>query len=169
MSREQRRAIKSVTRKADRSAAWEPLQRSEYVPYPESQVLAMMSATGFSRARIVESLEMEGRYAVWINGLYQVQVRPMTGEGNEGWTHLNIRRRDGKAIFRDWRHFQEIKNQLCGLEREAVELYPAESRLTDTSNKYHLWVAPSGYRFPFGFQTRDVMEPHSTFHGIRQR
>jgi hypothetical protein len=26
--------------------------------------------------------------------------------------HLNIRRRDGGPIFRDWRHFQRIKNQL---------------------------------------------------------
>jgi hypothetical protein len=73
--------------------------------------------------------------------------------------HLNIRRRDGKPIFRDWRHFQWIKNELVGEECEGLELYPAESRLNDTSNKYHLFVfADPTYRIPFGMQDRDVIE-----------
>ena len=83
--------------------------------------------------------------------------------------HLNIRRVDGYP-GRDWRHFQAIKNQLVGRECEAVELYPAESRLTDTSNKYHLFcVADPTFRFPFGFETRDVQYGDETEGGLRQR
>jgi len=47
----------------------------------------------------------------------------------------------------DWRDFQRIKNQLCGPEWEALELYPAESRLIDPSNYYLLWCAP---KIPIG-------------------
>lgn len=96
----------------------------------------------------------------WLNDLYQVAKRPLYDkEGNIGAYHLNIRRRDGKPIFRDWRHFQWIKNQLVGEECEGLELYPAESRLNDTSNKYHLWVfADPKFRIPFGMQNRDVVE-----------
>jgi len=72
--------------------------------------------------------------------------------------HLNIRRLDGQ-LCKEWRHFQEIKNALVGSEYEAVELFPAESRLVDTSNEYHLWVcADRNYRFPFGFPQRWVLQ-----------
>jgi hypothetical protein len=57
----------------------------------------------------------------------------------------------------DWRHFQRIKNELCGPEREAVEIYPAESRLVDTANEFWLWVLPEGERLPFGFNERRVI------------
>jgi hypothetical protein len=40
----------------------------------------------------------------------------------------------------DWRDLQAIKNQLCGDEAEAIQLFPAESRVVDTANQYHLWV-----------------------------
>jgi len=44
----------------------------------------------------------------------------------------------------DWREFQQIKNELVGEEWEAVELYPAESRLKDPSNRFYLWCFPKG-------------------------
>jgi hypothetical protein len=98
----------------------------------------------------------------FINDLYQVCKRQVkTKDGTHvPMVQLNIRRRDGKPIFRDWRHFQWIKNELVGEECEAVELYPAESRLVDTSNKYHLWCfTDPNYRLPFGMTYgRDVIE-----------
>jgi hypothetical protein len=55
----------------------------------------------------------------------------------------------------DWRDLQRIKNELVGPECEAVELYPAESRLVDTANQYHLWAdADPTYRFGLGFNMR---------------
>ena len=102
----------------------------------------------------------------WVNNLYQVLVRriPATdeeGNPNEGvadLVHISIRSHDREAK-RDWRHFQRIKNELLGPEYEAVEMYPAESRLVDTSNQYHLWaIDDPTFRFPFGYQDRLVTE-----------
>jgi hypothetical protein len=53
--------------------------------------------------------------------------------------HLSIRRRDEKTLH-DWRVFQGIKNKVVGEEFEAIELYPADSRIMDTANVYHLWI-----------------------------
>lgn len=71
-------------------------------------------------------------------------------------TWLSIRRNDRKAM-QDWRHLQAIKNALTDPEREAVQLYPAESRVVDESNQTHLWVLPEGAALPFGYGTRNVV------------
>jgi hypothetical protein len=52
---------------------------------------------------------------------------------------LAIQRRDGEPIH-DWRDLQAIKNQLVGPQYEAFELYPAEDRVVDTQNQFHLFV-----------------------------
>lgn len=97
---------------------------------------------------------------VWINNLYTVIYRDIKGDPEDlaavDMTHLSIRRNDRRPVT-DWRHKQMIKNQLCGPEREAVEVYPAESRLVDASNQFHLWVYPEGHRLPFGYKARAVM------------
>ncbi len=70
--------------------------------------------------------------------------------------HLSIKRNDKEPIH-DWRDLQEIKNQLVGEENEAFELYPAESRLVDMANQYHLWVfKDKELKMPIGFNTRGV-------------
>jgi hypothetical protein len=86
------------------------------------------------------------------NGKYQVIVKQ---EGD--CTILAIRREDRRPIF-DWRDVQWIKNQLLGPEVEAVQLFPAESRLVDTSNQYYLYAWPEGCHFQFGFTERLVNE-----------
>lgn len=93
-------------------------------------------------------------YEVWMNDIYTVFVR--RGQKIDPYseitmTWLSIKRND-KEPCRDWRHFQYIKNQLVGREHEGCELFPAESRLVDGSNQYHLWVfeRPEIF-FPFGF------------------
>ena len=50
-----------------------------------------------------------------------------------------------------WQHKQWIKNDICGEEMEAMELFPAESRLVNTANQYHLWVFD---QIPIGFNGR---------------
>lgn len=90
---------------------------------------------------------------VWMNDIYTVFVR--ANQQVPGFpctmTWLSIKRND-KEPCRDWRHFQWIKNQLCGPENEGVELYPAESRLTDGSNQFHLFILDDpAIKFPFGF------------------
>ncbi|MGH9427340.1 MAG: DUF7694 domain-containing protein [Terriglobia bacterium] len=87
------------------------------------------------------------------NSRYTVNIRHL----RDGWTHLSVKRND-RSPLRDWRELQRIKNEVCGLEREAVEIFPAESRLVDTSNQYFLFVLDSGKSFPLGFQERLVSD-----------
>jgi hypothetical protein len=82
----------------------------------------------------------------WGNDIYQVVVSHF----ESGLTHLSIKRND-RHVIRDWRHLQSMKNEICGPEREAVEIYPAESRLVDSANEYHLWVLPEEMTMGFGF------------------
>lgn len=113
--------------------------------------------------RLVQGMKTE---KVYRNDVYQVAVK--VKDGGE-ITHLSIKRID-REVIHDWRDLQEIKNMLCGPEREAVEIYPAESRRVDSANQYHLWVFPEGFRLPFGFGSRLVMDHDDTDgSGAKQR
>jgi hypothetical protein len=99
-------------------------------------------------------MEMSKDEETWRNEKYQVSVR----RSDKGLVHLSIKL-NTREVVKDWRDFQAIKNQLVGEECEGVELYPASSRLVDTSNQYHIWaVADPTFRFPFGFSERFVTE-----------
>lgn len=148
---------------------WQPL-RQAYLGEPSPQLVAewQQSRPGMSKDEVIALvLEYEKTCTYWINDTYQVQVRPIP---EIGFVHLNIRRRDGGPILRDWRHFQQIKNELVGPECEAIELYPAESRLVDQSNKYHLYACTDPtFRFPVGWNDRDVSYVDGSTPGTRQR
>lgn len=107
---------------------------------------------------------------VYKNSRYQVVVTMMAPQEPFGeilW--LSIKRLDQRPLH-DWRDLQRLKNELVGPEYEAVEIYPAESRLVDTSNQYHLWcfVDRKGYKLPFGFDKRGVWEAKGT-HALVKR
>lgn len=104
------------------------------------------------------------------NRTHTVAVTPLDPtRGEAGWVHLSIKRND-RAAVRDWRIMQRIKNEVIGPEREAVELYPAESRLVDESNQFHLFVAPEGVILDIGFDQRVVGTPErAAAVGARQR
>lgn len=89
---------------------------------------------------------------IFINDEYQVYKRIQKKKYHGCrviW--LSIKRLDREPM-RDWRDLQEIKNLLVGPECEGIELYPAQSRLVDTANQYHLWVIDDKhFRWPFGF------------------
>lgn len=79
--------------------------------------------------------------------------------------HLSIKRND-RAEVMDWRDLQAIKSAICGPEAEALQLFPAESRVVDTANQYHLFALMSDNgrefpRVPFGWTTgqRREVEP----------
>lgn len=146
---------------------WKPLVRATQFTRNEKVYEVAMAHYGISREEAERRLARdEAGTEVWINDLYQIEVRRYVGH-----VVLNIRRRDGAAALRDWRHFQQIKNELVGPECEGVELYPAESRKVDTSNKYHLFVVTDPtFRFPFGWRSRDVQyEENRDVPGLRQR
>jgi hypothetical protein len=84
---------------------------------------------------------------IWGNGKYTVTVHVIESreEGDPPMHLLGIHTRTRATVgAHDWRHFQAIKNQLCGEERLAVEIYPPESQLVDEANEYWLWVLPEG-------------------------
>jgi hypothetical protein len=95
---------------------------------------------------------------IYKNDVYRVHVRRNKSAYTEipDMVHLSIRRLDGGHLM-DWREKQEIKNMLVGPECEGTELYPAESRLVDTSNQFHLWVFDSPtWRLGWGYNERLV-------------
>jgi hypothetical protein len=123
------------------SEPWTPFQRATLAPQDEA-ILGSKDPLIFK------------------NNLYQVWVRKLDPQpgGWPGMYHLSIRRLDREAVH-DWRHLQRIKNEIIGPEHEGVELYPAEDRLVDEANQFHLWVlVDGGMRFPFGFAERLVSD-----------
>lgn len=56
-----------------------------------------------------------------------------------------------------WKIKQQIKNELFGEDRVAIEVFPEESKLVDAMDVYHLWLLPKFYKMPFGIHpTKDV-------------
>ena len=102
----------------------------------------------------------ENRNDYFVSPTFQVAKRLLQPEqhgfGEEMTpTYLSIKRRDQEP-FHDWRAMQSIKNAICGPEWEAIEIYPAESRLVDTANQYHLFCWQ--FTFPiYLFNTREVL------------
>lgn len=92
---------------------------------------------------------------VWVNDIYDCQVRYLEPRGRGGALHLSFKRLD-RDVVRDWRHLQAMKNEIAGWEREAMELFPAESRLVDGANQTHMWVMAAGEKLPIGFIERTV-------------
>lgn len=95
-------------------------------------------------------VEMEENQTYWANSYYTVVKHLIEGK-EDGAIHLSIRHNQRKAV-RDWRHFQRIKNELAGPEREGIEVFPPESQLVDTANQYHLFVYPVGMSNPFTWE-----------------
>lgn len=123
------------------------------LPNRDKWVREMMQTHGITKAQAREQYRRIKQDEIWVNDVYQVNI---DRQDNAHMVHLSIKRRDKQPIH-DWRDLQEIKNQLLGEECEAVELYPAQSRLVDTANQYHLWgIADPNYRFPVGYSDGEI-------------
>lgn len=138
--------------------SWQPMQPARVIIRPE------LRAAADAHPRL--AAELDRIKEIWRNNTYIVIVE----RSPLGFvTSLSIRRDDREAIH-DWRDFQQIKNDIAGSETEAVELYPAESRLVDSANQYWLWVLPPGVQLPLGFAQRLVDDENTaTVPGARQR
>jgi hypothetical protein len=125
-----------------------PLERAQSMPPKYTQWAAsVMKSTGLTIDQVKNLYHDEFLAGTtWMNALYVV----IQTELKNGVTHLSIRRTD-RAACRDWRHFQQIKNQLTSSTREGLEIYPSEARKVDTANQFHLWVLPEGMQLPVGY------------------
>ncbi len=54
-----------------------------------------------------------------------------------------------------WKIKQEIKNELFGEKRMAIEVFPSSDRLVDVADIYHLWIFDKNFRAPFGIHPKD--------------
>lgn len=122
---------------------------------------------GFSSAVPGTGHGLDGRLA-YMNDKYFVLVEEGTTPLGIGFSHLSIRRLDRKCIH-DWRELQEIKNLICSPIREAIEIYPAQDRVVDTANQFHLWVMGEGIKIPFGWENGEITDAHEAHQNVVQR
>jgi len=61
---------------------------------------------------------------------------------------------DGSKNF-TWAEKQQIKDELFGENRVAIEVYPKANRLIDTADVYHLWVFDKKFEMPFGIHPKE--------------
>jgi hypothetical protein len=93
------------------------------------------------------------------NSRYQVLVVfEKGGPGAPPAAHLSIKTHDKRCVH-DWRDMQRIKNELCGPEADGVEIYPAESRLMDEANQFHIYVMHPMVELPWGQRERTHFTP----------
>jgi len=133
---------------------WQRLVPAEKVT-PSARRIAATRAEAASMGGDPDKAE-EGLRApaeLWVNDRYVVSVT----RHPDGWVRLLSIRRQDRLPDVPWRHLQRIKNQLAGDEAEALELFPAESRLVDTANQRWLWCIPPGEKFPVGFDDGRVV------------
>ena len=148
-----------------------PRTRQEMIEHYQAAAAAI--GRPISRQEAKKAAAAHRREAVFIVEVegtpYQANVEPAKiRPGFPDMTHLSIRRVD-RQLVKDWRHLQEIKNALLDPECEAVELYPAESRLIDSADQWHLWAfRHPGLHFPFGFEA-GRMTTDSPSPGVTQR
>jgi hypothetical protein len=118
----------------------------------------------------------EGIYAeAWSNNYYRGHIRRYDHGcpiGNGPYAVLSLTATDETARH-DWREFQQIKNYLVGKDWEALELYPAESRLQDPSNCFYLWCMPAGIIQWGGIERtikhpREAIAPQRAFPSLSQ-
>ena len=119
-------------------------------------------AAGGTKEEADESYRNVSKQETYSNDIYLVQINRDANHGfgeeslPDGMFELTIRRLDREPMH-DWRHVQQIKNQIVGEENEMVELYPAESRLRDSANQFWFYGFNNDQvRFPFGMFGRVV-------------
>lgn len=154
-------------------SGWQPLKRATPIPKTPEQreyLVKDLEKHGFSREAILQQIAQAETNETWKNNIYTVTVVREPIKDGFNMVHLAIRRNDRKPLD-DWRHKQKIKNQLLGPECEMVELFPAESRLVDTANSWHLWGSDDpSFRFPVGWDTtRTVIGEADPLTGAVQR
>lgn len=63
--------------------------------------------------------------------------------------HITIQNAEGKGDV-PWSVKQEIKDELFGFNRIAIEVFPAKKNLVDVCDVYHMWLLPKDFKMPFG-------------------
>jgi hypothetical protein len=184
-SRKHQKALKRKTKlqeRADKTA-----RGPEWLPFAEVPLDKVLAAYPEERREIVRA--SMGDSKMYVNNKYQVTVKRIMDPDDPAQKKIRALQMTINSIdlepVHDWREIQRIKNAVAGEECEAVQLFPAESRLVDANNSTYLFCAPpcqdengevitdseTGLwvwtRFPIGFQYRMVSETPAP--GCKQR
>lgn len=57
-----------------------------------------------------------------------------------------------------WSDKMQIKNELFGENRFAIEVYPKQKNLVDVADVYHLWVFDKKVDMPFGLTQKEYVK-----------
>mgnify|MGYP001266712038 CR=1 FL=1 len=154
------------------------LLRSWMTEQTEGQIaiqvrLVKESFPDLTDSEIRKQLSVESMAEIYTNSIYQVAV--YRGDEADDLVHvpelkgqctwLSIKRRDKRPV-NHWQDMQTMKNRLVGTECDAFQIFPAESRMVNTANQYHLIVLPEGKHLPFGWRTRAVKTQDNQGEGI---
>lgn len=71
------------------------------------------------------------------------------GSAIGGIVHVIVARH-GLVDYVTVNELQRVKNELFGIDKLAVEIYP--TGVTDLGKTRHLWVLPAGYDLPYGLE-----------------
>jgi hypothetical protein len=124
------------------------------------EIIRKTMALGMTRIEAKAQYDRLNRLEWWGNEIYSIRVDRDTDLHAMGaeirMVHISFHRRD-QAPATDWRDMQAIKNATVGEDADAISLNPAESRVVDTANEFHLWAPferDSGkpVRVPIGWQ-----------------
>jgi hypothetical protein len=167
-----RRALREAI-DAARPKEWTPLQKASALPKTADQLRVMAEEASRSAGREVTPAEIEAEYMnadLWMNDVYQVDRRdcgPDPAEGRMIW--LSIKRNRPASRSTTGAISSGSSRSSCGAEAEGVELYPAESRVVDTANQYHLWAFTKA-KIEVGWQRGERMTPEQADRvGAKQR
>lgn len=125
-----KRTGKGYQSKEPANKKWKPMKRGSVLRAPGSDTAIMER---------------------WSNDRYEANVRSYDSCAfGCQYRVIGIGRADQETA-RDWRDLQYAKNDICGPEWEAFEIFPAESMKKDPSNYYYLYVFPPGTLSGLGF------------------
>lgn len=108
---------------------------------------------------------------LFLNSRYQVACRKYPASAPfPDIGHLSIKRLNKAPIPASaYRDFMRIKDEICGPEFEAVQIFPARSDEIDTANQYHLWVfLDPSFRLPFGWHGQRLVSSEQPVNGRQE-
>jgi hypothetical protein len=112
-----------------------------------------LAAAAAQHPIVADALASDTR-ELWRNDRYVVHV----SRREDGSVECLSIRRDDRRPADDWRHKQQIKNEIAGEDVEGFEIYPRRDRTMDTANQAWIWCLPPGAVIPAGFQERTVSD-----------
>lgn len=99
----------------------------------------------------------EGIVVAWKNNVFTVQMYLYEDAAVSGvFTVFGIRRHD-KSPTISWDDLMRIKNEIAGVDRWAMEMYPPQDQLVDVANMRWLWCGPKGSGMPIGMHCRKIV------------